>query len=377
MSKSTRRPAGAGTICEKGPGRYLVTVSAGRRADGKRRIRSKTVYGTRQDAEIACARLAAEMGAKPNMGDTMTANEYFWGFYVPVHGKMLAKSTIERYEGVWRCHIEKTLGLLPAEEIGRAEVQRWAAELPTPATAKKAYSVLSSVLHAMYDDELVDDLPLPRKPRLPKHQVPLPTAWDADEILEAVRRLRGHRFEPIVLAFVGAGFRREEVLALHPSIDITWDTVMSMDGHEAVVGRGIVREAVTQADGRKATKTWRERPFTIAPPFAGRLKELVEGWPEDKPLLCRRDGSPLQPSSVPETWRRLFGPKGPLHGMRYVEFRTLRHAHETLASMAGVSDAVNAAVHGHSEAVSYRHYHARQAAEADQVAIAVGKRLAR
>lgn len=377
MAKSTKRPAGSGTIVERAPGRYVVTVSAGRRADGKRRTRSRTVRGTRQDAEVACARLAAEMGAKPNMGDCMSANEYFWGFWVPVHGRMLARSTVERYEGVWRCHIERTLGAMAAEDIGRAEVQRWASSLPTAATAKKAYSVLSSVLHSMYDDELVDELPLPRKPRMPRHQAPLPEAWGADEIVEAVARLRGHRFEPVVLAFVGGGFRREEVLALRPAVDISWDTVTAMDGSDVVVGRGTVREAVTKADGRKPTKTWRERPFTIAPPFAGRLRELVEGWPDDRPLLCRRDGRPLQPGSVPETWRRLFNPSGPLHGMRYVEFRTLRHAHETLASMAGVSDSVNAAVHGHSEAVSYRHYHARQAAEADQVAMAVGESLAR
>ena len=373
----TRRANGSGSIREVKPGKFVVRVQAGRKADGKPRTISRTFYGTYTDAEVMCARLSTEMGAKPNLNDCMSANQYFWQFYVPIHGRLLANSTISRYENVWKVHIQDSIGPLPAEEISRSVVQRWAVGLPTAATAKKAYSVLSSVLHAMYDDELVDELPLPRKPRLPKHQAPLPEAWSAEEILEAVSRLRGNLMEAAVLAFVGGGFRREEVLALYPARDITWTTVTSLDGSELVVGKGIIREAVTQLDGRKATKTWRERPFTIAAPFAARLKELVEDWPEDRPLITRKDGAPMQPTSIPETWRRLFKPSGPLHGMRYVQFRTLRHAHETLASMAGVSDAVNAAVHGHSEAVSYRHYHARQAAEADQVAIAVSERLAR
>lgn len=372
-----KRANGTGSIREVAPGKFVIRASSGRRADGQRRTQSRTVYGTRQDAEIACATLCAEMGAKPSLGDSMVCNDYFWGFWVPVHGSLLANSTVDRYKNVWKVHIEESIGRLPAEKVSRSEVQRWAVKLPTAATAKKAYSVLSSVLHTMYDDELVDDLPLPRKPRLPKHQAPLAEAWSAEEICEAVARLRNHPMEAVVLAFVGGGFRREEVLALYPARDITWATVTSIDGKELMVGRGIIREAVTQLDGRKSTKTWHERPFTIAPPFADRLHEIVADWPEDRPFLCRMDGKPLKLSSVPETWRRLFKPGGPLAGMRYVQFRTLRHAHETLASMAGVSDAVNAAVHGHSEAVSYRHYHARQAAEADQVALAVSERLAR
>ena len=48
--------------------------------------------------------------------------------------------------------------------------------------------------------------------------------------------------------------------------------------------------------------------------------------------------------------------KGRLVGLPYVPLNRMRATHETYMQQAGVLDSVNAAAHGHSEKVSYRHY---------------------
>lgn len=369
-----RRTAGTGHIEERSPGTWLVQVSSGRRADGRPRRVSKTVHGTRRDAEVAAARLSAEMGARPNMGDGMTLDEYFYGVYAASHAKLLANATWERYKSVWKVHVSPALGDLPADEVSRAVVQAWVSGM-TPGTADKAFRTLRSVMRCMWDDELLDEKPLERRVRLPQGQRRLADSWDDAEVLEAMRRLKGERIEPLWLVMVGGGLRREEALAVDASA-LLFDDVTLMDGTGAVLCRVTVDSARTQWDeGPKGTKTHQTRVVTIGEPFSSRLR-LLAGLMGPGSLFRRLDGGDMSPGSVPLAWRRLFDEGGALHGMRFVQLRTMRHAHETMASRAGVSDSLNARVHGHSGLVAYEHYLARSQDDADSVAVALGDRLA-
>lgn len=376
MTKSSRRPYGQGHIEAAGKNKWVVTATHGRRADGAPRRKKRTVYGSRADAEQELLKLRIELGAKPNIGDAMTLNEYFYAIFIPSREKLLRKRTIESYIDVYKNHIEESLGKWPADQIRRPDVQRWVTSLPTAATAEKAYRHLRLVLRAMWDDELLDEKPLDRRIKLPRKTKIPNNVWTPDELLEAMERLKGHQFEGIVLAMAGGGLRREEALGLDLPSDLEFTDVVGMDGKPAMVCRAIIHSSWAIGDDQQEeTKTYRVRPVTIGDPFATRLQEILrDGRP--KLLMGVRSARPLQPTSVSSRWAKLFE-KGPLDGMRYVQLRTLRHCHETISAQAGIGDAVNSSVHGHSAQVMYSHYLALGSDAADTVAEAVRLRLAR
>lgn len=369
-----KRENGAGSIAQLGPKKWRVRVACGRRPDGRVRRVTKVVEGTRRDAEIAAANLAAEMGQKPNMGASMTLNDYFWGVYRSAHAPLLSNATWARYRSIWTNHVQDELGALRADAVKRAEVQSWVTGM-TPTMAKEAYKVLKAVMRCAWDDELIDEEPLRRKVKLPQAQQPMVDAWDESEVLEAAHRLQGTRIEPLWLAIVGGGLRREEALALRVPDDFAFDTVSNMDGTEGTVCRVLVDKALTRLDGLKGTKTHRTRTVTISDPFASRLKDVI-GHMGPGGLFRRVDGADMKPGSVPKAWARLFDEGGPLHGMRRVMLYTGRHSHETAASRAGVSDSLNSRIHGHSRMVEYSHYLVRSQDDADMAASAVAARYA-
>ena len=95
-------------------------------------------------------------------------------------------------------------------------------------------------------------------------------------------------------------------------------------------------------------------------PFGARLWEL-HGKPDD--AVC-----PVSVANIQRRWKNLFEPvtskhaktegrhKGKLFGFRYVPLNRMRATHSTIIQQAGVQDSINAAMHGHSEKVSYTNY---------------------
>lgn len=364
-SSKSRRPYGSGSLVRVGEGKWRVEAVHGRRSDGKVRRKSRVVNGTRADAEAELVRLRLELGAKPNLGDCMTLDEYFWGIFLPAREDG-PRTTYRTYKSVYTVCIAPAFGDWPADQIGRGDVQRWVRRLK-PSQADKAFRHLRAILRSMFDEELLDEEPLRRRVRLPRHQRAPVGVWTPAELSEALGRLRGHQLEGIVLAMAGGGLRREEALALDLPGDLSFTETKS-----GVLCRLVVSESWADGEQRAQTKTYRVRPVTIAEPFASRLMAVVsDGRPK---LLMRLDGrAPLTPSSVPETWATAFREGGPLHGMRRIELRTLRHCHETIVARAGMADAENAMLHGHSAQVMYGHYLSVASDAADRMALAVGR----
>lgn len=366
----TRRPYGSGSIYSVGEGKWRVEAVSGRKADGKHRRVTKVVHGSKADAERELVKLRTEMGARPNMGDCMTLDEYFYGVFLPTRTPLMATRTAKTYESVYRIHIKPAFGDWDADGIRRSDVQRWVGRLPTPAVADKAFRHLRAILRAMWDDELLDEEPLRRRVRLPRHQVAPKDVWTEEELAEALTRLHGHQLEALVLVMAGGGLRREEALALDLPDDLHFGTVIGFqDGVEHTICRLVVTKAWTEGEPqRDATKTYRARPVTIGEPFSARLLEVVsDGRPK---LLMGVHGKPLTPGSVGKVWSDAFK-TGPLEGMRRVQLKSLRALHETMAARCGIDSARNSDAHGHSREVMYGHYLALASDDADDVAEAI------
>ena len=372
--KQTRRRLGS--FKRLADGTIKVTVRSGRRLDGGER--SATGYAKDEDeAERVALELAAQLGMRPDLGRGLTLRRW-WQAYAAGRGARLTNATFARYEQEMERVWLPALGDVDISLVSRTDVQEVLLSLGTRSRASHAKSALSAVLTQAVRDGQLSENPI----RSGGFELPgdvgsdddvwedfdtdpfgalegTSDVWDARTVLRAMPLIAGCRFEGAWLAMVGAGLRMEEAFALR------WKDVRRIEVGGRMVTQIAVHHAETVADGRKRTKTRRSRRIAaMVEPFGGRLWEL-RGDPDEKV-------SPTSLNNINRQWRLMWEPvtsknvpksvmltKGRMvvdPPVPYVPLSRMRATHETYMQQAGVLDSVNAAAHGHSERVSYRHY---------------------
>ena len=339
-----------GSKRQRPDGSWEVRVTHGRRRDGSPRTVSRVV-ATEGEADAAIVALAAEMGRSPSMGDPMTVDAYFWGVFVPRKEASRTRATVDFYTSSYRTHIAETFGQLPLDAVPKATIRTWAAQLP--AQSAPAYvRALRAVLRSAWEDGLVPEEPMRGRLDLPSRDTRPAPVWTAEQAADALSRLRGADVEPLALIMVGAGLSASESRALD------WES-LSADCSEVTV-----EGAYTQRDGMKGPKTARRyRTVPVLGVCAARLRELRATGP----LVLNRRGRRMGPGTVAKRWAALWD-DGVMDGVPRIAMNRLRATHETLMLRAGVPDALNSAIHGHSQKVAYSHYLAPVSADAAHAA---------
>ena len=82
-----------GSKREVAPGKWVIRVQAGFRADGHVRRVSRTVYGTETEADIAIAQLAQELGVSQAAHAGVTLDMYYWGVFRRARRRACASTT--------------------------------------------------------------------------------------------------------------------------------------------------------------------------------------------------------------------------------------------------------------------------------------------
>ena len=108
----------AGSIEKRGENTYRLIVSGGKNLDGSRCRKTKTIHGTRKDAEIALAEFITEVnrGMVPE-GKSITFEDFFHIWKEKYGSKELAPKTYSRYLGMLRTRILPYLGSFVLEKI--------------------------------------------------------------------------------------------------------------------------------------------------------------------------------------------------------------------------------------------------------------------
>lgn len=380
MASSHKSPRSKlGTRKVMADGTIKVTVSHGYRSDGQQR-RLSAFAANEDEADKLALELAAQLGRNPNLGKGLTL-ERWWLAYRATRGERIARATLERYTTEMRGTWLPALGHKDITLITHADIQAVVIQAQTRSMARERIKALSAVLtHAVREGhlsanpcrnapfEMPGDVGKADLSGIDYEEDPFAAiegvhdVWDVPTVLEAMRRLRGLPIETCWLCMVGAGLRREEALALR------WRDVRRIK----IAGREVTQLAVhaahTSKDGMGTTKTKKSvRVVAMAEPFGERLWELAGDRGE---LVCD-----VSPKNISRRWRSMWEPlkvskhmpKEPAthvyHGVMladpavpFIHLKQMRATHATMMQSVGVSDSLNAALHGHSVRVAYSNY---------------------
>jgi integrase len=337
----------AGQIIRRGDRTFLVRWHLGRGGDGRRRYASKTVHGTKKDAQAA---LREELRGR-DLGITTTSRRMLLGDYLDrwletAVATRLRKRTAEEYKLVLRRYVRPYLGGLRLDRVTPLEVQGMIRELDRrglgPRTIRYAHAVLSGAMRQAVRWRMIamnpaSDVDLPRMKR--REMAALSPA-QADAFQAAIR---GTPHEALFLTMLATGLRPAEALALR------WQE-LDLTGGRLVVRRTLPERTrlaeMTDADFEEP-KTARSRRVVPLPPSlvdvlkahrarqAERRMELGPAYRADLDLVfASASGTPLAREN---TIRRHFKPALKRAGLsEKIRLYDLRHSFATLAMAAGV-----------------------------------------
>jgi integrase len=336
-----------GHIRKRSPGSWTVEVSGGF-SDGGQRVRvSRTVRGSKADAQRELTRIQRDVdqGLVADPG-RMTLARYLEDRWLPHVATRVRPTTLERYASLLRRHIEPRIGRVRLAKLRPMHIQTaldgMLADGLAPRTCQHAYRVLSSALRQGVRWQVIATNPAmavsPARPERPTLTVPDPRAVRA--ILTAAEGSAYH--VPLTLCAT-AGLRRGEALGLR------WRDVRLDKATISVVS------SLQRSGGELRfvePKTDRARRTVSLPPFAVELlrrhkKEqtkrrllLGEAWVDEDVVSDRGDGRPIEPGELSRAFNRLAGDGVRLHD--------LRHAFATTLLEAGVHPKVASEALGHA-----------------------------
>lgn len=350
-----------GHLTERRPGVWRITVSDGFDDAGKRRRITRTVTGSRRDAERELTKSLRDRDEGRLADGRQPLATYLAEEWLPEvtavskRGRPLAPTTRQRYADAVG-HVSRVIGRVRLMDLRTSHVVKLRDRLTAegklaPQTIADVLRVLSQALSRAeakgYVGKNVASAQLVNRPVGERPSFDVIDAAKAARILEAV-----HGEVPWDVAInlaLGLGLRREEVLALR------WGDV------DDVVH---VRRTLTYAGGEihfgppKSAAGKRDLPI---PDFVGRALRRHRAAQAERLLMIGLQpelvvdngiGEPWLPASFSTSWRRFAA----VQGFGGITFHGLRHGAATLLLAGGVSDAVAIKLMGHADTKILRRY---------------------
>ena len=332
---------------EKGK-RYRIFIEDGYGADGKRKRVSKTVRGTRKEAEQVKNRMLVERGRVA--ADRLTLNSFFDAFFLPSAEDRLRPSTVQGYRSHYKSYLRNSIGELELAAITPMTVNRWLAGIQGEAARYEAFRALKMILAKAVRWEM-----LPANPCAsvdpPKRKQYKPEVLTRAEALLYIEHFRGTPIEAAVLIAIGCGLRRSEIVALN------WSDIQD--------GTVLVDNAITVVDGKVVDAPPKTRFSTrrvfIPSSIDKALKRLKTA--ADAPLLTDADGQRMLPNTLTALYRKHLAKLPP--EVKRVSLKNLRHTSLTLALESGADILAVSRRAGHATVNITASYYLRPSDELD------------
>lgn len=258
----------AGHIQQRGPGSWRLHAFLGLDQDGKKRYRSKTVHGTKREAELALAAFVTEVARERTaavVAHKMTVSEVL-ASWLEARRQRLSSSTIDRYRVAIK-HVDPVLGHLDVARLRPHHIEDFYAGLvksgQSGSSVRKVHWAMRQSLawaHRRGHTAIVatDGVELPP---LGERKIDPPHTADVRKVVEHALATRPD-WGVLIALTAWTGCRRGEACGLR------WEDV-DLEGGSILIRRAVV--AVPGGSQEKGTKTGEVRRLAIGP----RLLELL------------------------------------------------------------------------------------------------------
>jgi integrase len=274
-----RRPTNAGAITKLGPDRWLIGVEGERDpVTDQRRRHTQVVRGSREDAEVALARLTLVKDDDGLQAATSVHSvQSACGLYLREARTELQTQRTDRSACNRICSTVlpggQLLGEVPLSKLTWKVIEeayaKWDRSL-VPSTKARYASTLSKVLEHAKRAGWIRSNPAKdaKRPKVPTHRPDVPVHGDVRAALATARELDFMTYA-YVLGMATIGCRRSELLALTVAdVDLTQHVVtIRASIADGGPGKGVCRKTTKRDD-------WRDVPLTGQ--MADVLAELLE-----------------------------------------------------------------------------------------------------
>ena len=281
---------------------YDVRLQVGIKRDGKPDRRSVTVK-TKTQAKIEEAKLITIRDRNRNKSNKILLREYVNEFWWPTLTN-LAPSSRATYEKELRLRILPYFGDMDIHDITRRDIQQMVNDCKTESPARKAVSLLKTILN-----EAISDGFLVTNPAIARYAMPAPGATKKDDavitrfedmapLLEAVKAYGDDSIKKIAYLGLLQGLRPEERYGLnHEDInreELTISIERAYTGSSKAEGGNVL----------KATKTEEStRVLPMMRAFYTRLDEFPEG---KGAFILGANKQRISPSTARKRWTRFL-----------------------------------------------------------------------
>jgi integrase/predicted nucleotidyltransferase len=322
------------TLRERRPGVWEIRVFTGRDASGRPTQVSRTIRGTKREAQ----RVAAAFESRPPSNAAGRTVADVLSAWRDVNLPVWAESTRRDYESRVALIEADPIAEMPVARVGVADVERWHARMRKTGVGESAirgrHSVLRAALAQALRWEWVGSNPASQAVlRQPKRQPR--EAMTADDVRTAIAA--ADEIDPAAgvalrLAAV-AGLRRAELAALR------WTDLV---GNQLTVDSSAT---IVRRDGESwvedvATKTGNRRTLTLDPATVDAIAALRLDREEISPYLFSDTTAPANPDRIGWWWNRArersgIDPKWRLHDLRHWTATTAITSGHDVRTVAG------------------------------------------
>ena len=347
-------------IQQRSPGSWYLTWELGRDgASGKRRQKSETVRGTREEAEKRWYQVQQEIDAGRLSARGLTLFQEVaqrWAMEVmPVKVRL---NTRKGYQNVLRRYILPRWGTIPVNRITTSDIDHWYYELmhtPFPRareglsgrTVRHVHAVMSQIMRNAVRWDLIPHSPMDRM-ELPSVKAKPLAVWTDAEIARFWELARLDHYAPIFRLALFTGMRQGEILGLH------WT---DWEGAHLTVRRILTWDPAERGwkeDQPKTQKSLRQLPLgadTQALLYQHQERQQQyyarhqRSWEPNTWIFQTRSGKPISARNLMRNFYALVERAG----VPSIRFHDLRHTHASWLIRHGSSPRVVADRLGHAK----------------------------